>query len=148
MNSINTITITGSRKLSKKHIWKKFDEYLNLWTKCGRKWLVGGACGVDHWAIEWLLEKNEDCTAVVPFTILSQPKVVQPILKEMKKNGKVIELKLPNNKGAYLIRNKFMVDRSNVVIGFWNGRTGGSSKTLIYGIEKGREVHAYPIKLS
>jgi predicted Rossmann fold nucleotide-binding protein DprA/Smf involved in DNA uptake len=145
MNYENTITITGSRSITKKTAMKIFDEKLIPWLGNDFKWLIGGARGVDHWALEWLIEKNENCVIVVPFTISYQPKSIQPLLNNLKSIGKVIELKLPKHNGSYKKRNEFMVDQSGIVIGFWTGSPGGSHHTLKYGIEKGREVHAFSV---
>ena len=42
--------------------------------------------------MEWLLEHNESCSIVVPYTRARQPKWLQPWLEQMER---VVELQLP-----------------------------------------------------
>lgn len=44
------------------------------------------------------------------------------------------------NRGAYFKRNKYMVDNSDIVITWFDGRTGGTANTIDYAIRKGRSV--------
>jgi predicted Rossmann fold nucleotide-binding protein DprA/Smf involved in DNA uptake len=118
-----------------------FEQCLTPWLNSGVVWLLGGAIGVDHWALDWLRSAGEECHVVVPHAIADQPKEVRPLLASV---SNVTELRLPRGKRAYIERNRYMVDRSSVVIGFWTGQRGGSSWTLRYAIQRGLEVHAYP----
>ena len=88
------------------------------------------------------VERDERCWVVVPFRAADQPKAVQAVLE---KAEKIVELNLPKSKTAYIMRNKFMVDRSEIVVGFWSGSKGGTISTLRYALKVGREVHAFPI---
>lgn len=40
------------------------------------------------------------------------------------------------NRNCYMKRNKYMVDKSSLVIGIWNGRKGGTCNTLNYAKSK------------
>ncbi len=111
----------------------------------GRKWILGGARGVDQWAIEWLLENNEACWIVVPYTRSKQARWVQPWFDEVER---VVELQLPKRKNANAFRNRYMVDLSQIVFGFWSGKGGGTIKTLKYALRQRREVHAIPAPTS
>lgn len=44
------------------------------------------------------------------------------------------------NKGAFQKRNEWMVDRSNLVIAFYNGESGGTRNTIKYAEEQNVEV--------
>lgn len=104
--------------------------------------MLGGARGVDQWAMQWLAEHNEACWAVVPYTRAKQPKWIQPWLDEV---DRVVELQLPRRKTASAIRNRHMVDLSQIVFGFSSGKGGGTIKTLKYALRQRREVHAIPV---
>jgi predicted Rossmann fold nucleotide-binding protein DprA/Smf involved in DNA uptake len=138
----NSITITGSRDVDRETARALFEVHLSSLLNQGRTWLLGGARGVDHWAMEWLAEQNEVCWAVVPYTRAKQPRWVQPWFDEI---DRVVELQLPKRKTAYAIRNRHMVDLSQVVFGFWTGKGGGTIKTLRYALRQRKEVHGFPV---
>lgn len=137
-----TITIAGSRDVERETARSHFEQHLAPALSQGRRWLVATGRGVDHWAMEWLLEHGERCWGVVAYTRLRQPRWVQPWLDEL---DRVIELDLPKRKTASMIRNRHMVDQSDVVYGFWIGRGGDVTRTLKYAIRQRRETHAIPI---
>jgi predicted Rossmann fold nucleotide-binding protein DprA/Smf involved in DNA uptake len=140
----NSITITGSRDIASDTARTLFEHHLSLFLSQGRKWILGGARGIDQWAIEWLLENNEACWIVVPYTRARQPGWIQPWFDEVER---VVELQLPKRKNAYAFRNRHMVDLSQIVFGFWSGKGGGTIKTLKYALRQRREVHAIPLSV-
>ncbi len=137
-----SITITGSRDVDRETARALFEIHLSSFLNQGRTWFLGGGRGVDQWAMEWLAEHNEVCWAVVPYTRARQPTWVQPWFDEI---GRVVELQLPKRKNAYAIRNRHMVDLSQVVFGFWTGKGGGTIKTLRYALRQRKEVHGFPL---
>jgi predicted Rossmann fold nucleotide-binding protein DprA/Smf involved in DNA uptake len=140
----SSITIAGSRDLDRETARTLFEIHLSSFLNQGRTWMLGGARGVDQWAMEWLAEHNEVCWAVVPYTRAKQPGWVQPWFDEI---DRVVELQLPKRKSAYAFRNRYLVDLSGIVFGFWSGKGGGTIKTLKYALRKGREVHGIPASL-
>ena len=140
----NSITIAGSRDIAGDTARTLFEHHLSLFLLQGRTWILGGARGIDQWAIEWLLENNEACWIVIPYTRDRQPGWVQPWFDEVER---VVELQLPKRKNAYAFRNRHMVDLSQIVFGFWSGKGGGTIKTLKYALRQRREVHAIPVSV-
>ncbi len=134
--------IIGSRDVERGQAQILFEQHLSPFLSQGRTWLVGTAHGIDHWALEWLLENTEICWGVVPYTRLKQPRWVQPWLEQL---DRIIELQLPQRKTASAIRNRHLVDLSQIVFGFWTGRGGGITKALKYALRQRRETHAIPI---
>jgi hypothetical protein len=134
--------ITGSRDVDRETARTLFEQHLSPFLSQGRNWLVGTAHGIDHWAMEWLLEYGEICWSVVPYTRFKQPRWVQPWLDQL---DRIIELQLPQRKTAGAIRNRHMVDLSQIVFGFWTGRGGGITKTLKFAMRQRRETHAIPV---
>jgi predicted Rossmann fold nucleotide-binding protein DprA/Smf involved in DNA uptake len=120
-----------------------FEQHLSSLLHQGHTWLVGGARGIDEWAIEWLLEQNEVCWVVVPYTRAKQPRWLHPWLEQV---DRVVELQLPRRKSAYAFRNRYLIDQSRIVFGFWSGKGGGTIKTLRHALRKRREVHAIPVE--
>ncbi|MEP6819858.1 MAG: hypothetical protein ABJA18_10015, partial [bacterium] len=62
----SSIMITGSRDVDRETARTLFEQHLSSFLSQGRTWLVGTARGIDHWAMEWLIENSESCWAVVP----------------------------------------------------------------------------------
>jgi hypothetical protein len=145
MSVKSSIMITGSRDVGSVEARTLFEQHLSPFLSQGRTWLVGTSHGIEHWAMEWLLENSEICWVVVPYTRFRQPRWVQPWLEQL---DRIIELQLPRRKTASAIRNRYMVDLSQIVFGFWMGRGGGITKTLKYALRQRRETHAIPILLS
>jgi len=138
----NSIAITGSRDVDRETGRTLFEQHLSPLLAQGRTWLLGGSRGVDQWALEWLLEQNESCWIVVPYTRAHQPKWLHPWFDEV---DRVVELQLPKRKNASAIRNRHLVELSQIVVGFWSGKGGSTVKTLKHGLLKRREVHAIPV---
>ena len=138
----HSIMITGSRDVDRQTVRTIFELHLSSFLNHGRTWILGGARGVDQWAMEWLLENSEVCWVVVPYTRAKQPKWLLPWFDEI---DRVVELQLPKRKNAYAIRNRHMVDLSGIVFGFWSGKGGGTIKVLKYALRQRKEVHAIPV---
>jgi len=134
--------VIGSRDVDRETTRALFELHLLPFLSQGRTWLLGTARGVDHWAIEWLLENNEVCWTVVPYTRFRQPQWIQPWLEQM---DRIVELQLPRRKTASAIRNRHLVDLSGIVFGFWSGQGGTTVKALRYALRKRREVHGIPV---
>jgi|GEM_PF-1158095 len=142
MNSGDAITITGSRDIDRETARRLFEQNLSSLLHQGRTWLVGAARGIDQWAMEWLRDHNETCWVVVPYTMGDQPRWVQAWLEQV---DRVVELQLPRRKSSGAFRNRYMVELSQVVFGFWSGKGGSTVKTLRHALRKGREVHGIPV---
>ena len=142
MNASKSVVITGSRDVSRDIARELFEQHLSSLLHQGRTWLLGGARGIDQWAMEWLLEHNEGCWVVVPYTRGRQPKWIQPWFEQI---DRVVELQLPRRKTAHAYRNRYMVDLCGIVIGFRSGQGGGTLAILKYALRQQREVHAIPV---
>lgn len=143
MSVKNAIMVLGSRDIAREIARSLFEQHLSSLLHQGHTWLVGGARGVDEWAIEWLLEQNEVCWVVVPYTRAKQPRWLHPWLEQV---DRVVELQLPRRKSAHAFRNRYLVDQSRIVFGFWSGKGGGPIKTLRHALRQRREVHAIPVE--
>jgi predicted Rossmann fold nucleotide-binding protein DprA/Smf involved in DNA uptake len=142
MTGRTSIAIFGSRDVDRDTARTLFEQNLSSFADQGRTWVFGGNSGIDEWAIEWLLERNEVCWAVVPHTRFDQPKSIQPWLEQLER---VVELQLSGRKSARAFRNRYMVDLCGIVIGFRSGKGSGTQTILKYALRKQREVHAIPV---
>ena len=138
----SSIAIFGSRDVDRDTARALFEQHLASFVDQGRTWLLAGTRGIDEWAMEWLLERNEICWAVVPHTRFDQPKAIQPRLEQA---DRVIELQLPGRKSARAMRNRYLVDQCGIVIGFRSGKGSGTQAILKYALRNQREVHAIPV---
>jgi uncharacterized phage-like protein YoqJ len=142
MTTRTSIAIFGSRDVDRDTARTLFDEHLASFVDQGRTWLLAGTRGIDEWVMEWLLERNEVCWAVVPHTRFDQPKAIQSRLEQA---DRVIELQLPGRKSARAMRNRYMVDQCGMVIGFRSGKGSGTQAILKYALRNQKEVHAIPV---
>lgn len=142
MNSKQSVAIIGSRDVDRRTARNLFEQHLSSFLQHERTWFLGGARGIDQWAMEWLLEQNEICWAVVPYTIAVAPKWLLPWFEQVER---VVELQLPRRKSAYSFRNRYLVDVSEIVFGFRSGKGGGTYSTLRYALRQQKEVHAIPV---
>jgi predicted Rossmann fold nucleotide-binding protein DprA/Smf involved in DNA uptake len=142
MTSRTSIAIFGSRDVDRDTARTLFEQHLASFVDQGRTWLLASTRGIDEWAMEWLLERNEVCWAVVPHTRFDQPKAIQSRLEQA---DRVIELQLPGRKSARTFRNRYMVDLCGIVVGFRSGKGTGTLAILKYALRKQKEVHAIPL---
>ena len=110
-----------------------------------RKYYFGGARGADSDALEYIAKTQPGTTrtVVVPDRIVNQPAAAQGTTARYA--TEVIELK---NKGMdrYQIRNRYIVDHSNRVAAFTDGRkSGGTYNTIQYAKSQGVPVDIKPI---
>lgn len=104
------------------------------------RYLLGGARGIDSDALEYLAktQPGSSRTVVVPNRIGNQPAAAQQTTARYA--SEVIELK---NTGPdrYQIRNKYIVDNSNRMAAFTDGRkSGGTFNTIQYAKTTGKSV--------
>jgi predicted Rossmann fold nucleotide-binding protein DprA/Smf involved in DNA uptake len=142
MTTRSSIAIFGSRDVDRDTARTLFEQHLASFVDQGRTWLLAGTRGTDEWAMEWLLERNEICWAVVPHTRFDQPKAIQSRLEQA---DRVIELQLPGRKSARAFRNRYMVDLCGIVIDFRSGKGSGTQTILKYALRNQKEVHAIPV---
>lgn len=137
---VESITITGSRSVGEvivARLESLFERYLLPFARSEPSFFVGGAIGIDTEALNWLAERTRAVvTVVVPCAVDDQPAVAAEAIALWRAKGRlidVVELGAPTlNAAAYYTRNRWMVDRSELVIGFPRGAedTSGTWYTL------------------
>ncbi|MGW4042920.1 hypothetical protein [Streptomyces sp. NPDC004721] len=147
-----TVTITGTRSTSHKPL----DEYAQLFTAflgpfaTDAHFYIGGARGIDSLTLLWLAGNTEAAiTVAVPGTVCQQPaEARQAIARVRDRISEVVELAAPElNSASYHARNRWMVDRTSMTIGF--PRAGqlqsGTWQTLNYTRDQGKPHVVVPI---
>jgi hypothetical protein len=136
---MRAVTVTGSRTTGHQgpeHYAKLFADHLAPFAHDGHFYL-GGARGIDSLALEWLaVETRAWITVVVPGTLEQQPHEAQLVVDRARERvTEIVELRAePLDDAAHLARNRWMVDRSTLTIGFPVGesRKSGTWLTLDY----------------
>lgn len=141
-----TVTITGARATGEADLPALFRAYLQPFADEDVRVYLGGAVGIDATALDWLATHTRcRLTVVVPCTVADQPaEAAGPIhhWREHERLDDLVELRAPTvGTEAYHARNRWMVDRSEFVIGFPHGTDprSGTWYTLNYAAE-----HAKP----
>lgn len=133
MNEYDIIAITGHRVYQDPAAL-----YRGLDQLSARQYYFGGARGVDSDALEYIARTQPGSvrTVVVPNRVIDQPISSQAIIK--RHATEVIELR---NTGPdrYMIRNRYMVDKSTRVNAFYDYRgRGGTFNTIEYARAEGK----------
>ena len=110
--------------------------------------ITGMALGTDIWAAEIVLDRKKTNKVIHLICALPHPNFEsRRSLAERKRFNKIIKsadlVKEINNHyftGCYQVRNKWMVDRSNIVIAVFNGQAGGTKNTIDYANKMGVDV--------
>jgi len=105
--------------------------------------ISGMASGVDVWAAEIVLDrkrknKNLHLVCALPHPGFEKRRSEQEkqIFKDILEKADLV--KLINDHyftGCYQVRNRWMVDRSNLVISVFNGQKGGTKNTIDYAMK-------------
>lgn len=145
------VAITGSREIVS-YDAGTIDRAMKDVVKEASVIYFGGAIGSDSVALAAALKhrgkgKGPKLIVVVPDTLSKQPRATRSVSS---KADKVIELgnKITAFDGwkAYRTRNVYMVDRAELLVAFWNGKTkqvnkaAGTAGTIEYAKENGKKV--------
>lgn len=150
---LNT-TITGTRETEHHEItWytELFTRYLRPFADSGTHFYIGGAQGIDSLTLLWLAGNSEGkITIVTPGMVAQQPaKARQAISRCRERIDHIVELGAAELRApAYHARNRWMVDRSDIVIGFpLEGLADGSGtwQTINYGAQQGKPRLIVPV---
>lgn len=147
------MAVTGTRNTGH----RRLDEYADLFRKYlgpfatrDAHFYVGGAKGIDSLSLIWLADNTSAAvTIVVPGRVDQQPaEARQAIARTRDRIKEVVELQAPELKTpAYHTRNRWMVDRASMTIGFphHSEESSGTWQTLNYTREQGKPHLIVPV---
>jgi predicted Rossmann fold nucleotide-binding protein DprA/Smf involved in DNA uptake len=127
--------ITGTRQTGHRELaWFRdlFGTYLAPWTSDDAHFFIGGAEGIDSLSLLWLAGNSQaQITVVVPGTATQQPAEARQAIERCRDRiADVIELGAAElGTPAYHARNRYMVDRAQMAIGFPLAGPEGASGT-------------------
>ncbi|MGP2437033.1 hypothetical protein [Streptomyces sp. JW3] len=149
---MRVVTVSGTRDIAHRSV----TEYADLFAAYlgplvdGAHCYVGGAKGIDTLALCWLASRTgAGLTVVVPGTVQQQPAEARQAIAQVRDRlAEVVELRAPAlDTPAYHARNRWMVDRSTMTIGFPRAeRTrSGTWQTLTYTHDAGKPHLIVPV---
>lgn len=149
----NTCCFTGHRPENMEHsetdIRPRIEQAIETAMEKGiMTFITGMAMGTDIWAAEIVLEKKEKNRNIRLICALPHPNfekrrsiVEQTRFRDILKNADdVILVNRRYFSGCYHVRNKWMVDHSEMVIAVYNGSAGGTRNTVAYARSSGIDV--------
>lgn len=148
------VTITGTRSTGHRPLEEYrllFEEFLAPFVREGVRFYLGGAKGIDSLALLWLTwDTHVHLTVAVPARLADQPADARHAIATAKDAGRlddVVELGGPLATPGYFARNRWMVDRSEMVIGFPRAGTtaGGTYYTLDYAAKLDKPRMVLPV---
>lgn len=148
------VTITGTRSTGHRELAgyaALFAEYLDPFARPGVRFYLGGATGIDSLALLWLADHTDaQLHLVVPATLADQPADARHAAVTVQDSGRLaelVELGGPARTPGYHARNRWMVDRSQMTIGFPRAGTaeGGTWHTLDYTADQDKPRLVVPI---
>lgn len=150
---MRTVTITGTRNTGHRtpeEYARIFEAYVGPFANHDAHFCIGGAVGVDSLALVWLAENTAaDLTVVVPGTVGQQPpEARQAIARTRDRIKEIVELRAAElESAAYHARNRWMVDRSSMTIGFPHRDESGSGtwQTINYTSDQGKPRLIVPV---
>lgn len=147
--------ITGTRSTEHRELtWFRdlFGKYLAPWATDGAHFYIGGAVGIDSLTLLWLAGHSKSrITVVAPGTVAQQPADARQAIERCRDRiAEIVELGATELRSpAYHARNRYMVDRAQMVIGFpragTEGGSGGTWQTLNYGAAEGKPRLIVPV---
>lgn len=137
---VRAVTVTGTRSVGHRqlHSYRQlFEDYLKPFAGAGTRFYVGGAAGIDSLALLWLASESAAVlSVVVPVTLAEQPADARHAISTTRRDGRldeVVELGGQAGAAGYHARNRWMVDRSDLVIGFPHGDDPASGTVYTLG---------------
>lgn len=150
------IVISGSRQTgrrSQEEYERLFTEFLAPFANTDEaRVFVGGAKGIDSLALTWLVKRTAAHVVVAaPGTVEQQPDEAKAAITEALSSGRVevVELAHPEfpDTAAYHARNRWMVDRAQLLVAFpyGNDPNSGTWYTIRYAADQAKPRLIVPI---
>ncbi|MET7870409.1 DNA-processing protein DprA [Streptomyces cyaneofuscatus] len=149
---MRTVAITGTRETSHKPFTEYvdlFEQYLGPFAQAAH-FYIGGAVGIDSLALLWLAgQTSASITIVAPGTMSQQPvEAREAVARTRDRITEIVELAAAELRSpAYHARNRWMVDRASMTIGFPHATepSTGTWQTINYTAEQGKPRLIVPV---
>ncbi|NKZ03304.1 hypothetical protein [Actinomadura latina] len=128
------VTITGTRSTGHRNLAEYrelFEDYVRPFAQPGVRFHLGGASGIDSLALLWLAgETDTELVVAVPAKLADQPADARHAVETARVADRLtdlVELGGQTRTAGYHARNRWMVDRSQLTIGFPHTASGGGT---------------------
>lgn len=145
---MKAITICGHREVSGDQARELMSKILDRVIEKGFDTLITGvAVGADLMAASVAMDKNIDILAAIPFKgqearySKDQKELYEAIMAHPRTTKEYVSESY--HKGAYFKRNRYMVNRSSMVIAFMNNSKSGTGYTVDFAQSEGVEIFIY-----
>lgn len=111
-----------------------------------RRWVFGGAIGVDTVALLAAWGPSQHCTVIVPGTVAQQPAAARKVIET--RADDVVEMRAANlsSSAPYMLRNTAMVHASSRVLAFTDGGPSGTRNAMEYARFQARTVRVVGVQ--
>ncbi|MES9587833.1 MULTISPECIES: hypothetical protein [unclassified Streptomyces] len=149
---MRVVAITGTRATAHRPLDEYrsiFEQYLTPFAP-GAHFYIGGAKGIDTLTLLWLAgQTTATITIAVPGTLDQQPaEARQAVARTRDRIKEIVELGAADLRApAYHARNRWMVDRASMTIGFPHATepSTGTWQTITYTAEQGKPRLIVPV---
>ncbi|MEU0135611.1 hypothetical protein ABZ172_16520 [Streptomyces sp. NPDC006296] len=149
---LQTVAVTGTRRTGHRTIAEYtslFERYLAPFAP-GAHFYIGGAAGIDSLTLLWIAGRTSArITVVAPGTMDQQPaEAQQAVARTRDRVTEIVELGASELRTtAYHARNRWMVDRAQMTIGFPHATepSAGTWQTINYTAEQGKPRLIVPV---
>lgn len=150
---MRSVAITGTRDTGHRSLAayaRIFADYIDPFSTAASHFFIGGAKGIDSLSLLWLAENTiAQITIVTPGTVDQQPVEARQAISQVRgRISKVVELAAAELRTpAYFARNRWMVDHSDMTIGFprEGAPSTGTWQTLNYTADQGKPRLIVPV---
>lgn len=153
---IKAVTISGTRKtrsINPRDLAIVFRAATYVFDEDDTTWYVGGATGIDTLFLDWMIVRLQGFIhIVIPTKLEDQPRdaqrAIRNALSQLPRDVMLTEL---NSKAGspekYYVRNRFMVDRSQMLLGFPHETelSSGTGYTINYAATIGVPRMIWPV---
>ena len=129
---------------------KLIDEIEKIYLSGVKYFLTGCAMGVDIWCAEIVLQLKKKYKAIELFSVIPcnnhdekwNESYKQRLKNILDNSTKVIKLQENYTSDCYFRRNKYLVDKSNIILGVYDlkSQRSGTKNTLNYAISQNKEI--------
>ena len=142
----DVVMVTGHRHITSADVATVEREVAAEVAAGARRWVFGGAIGVDTVALLAAWGPSQHCTVIVPGTVAQQPVEARKVIEA--RADSVVEMCAANlsSSAPYMLRNAAMVHASSRVLAFTDGGPSGTRNAMEYARFQARPVRVVGVQ--
>lgn len=142
----DVVMVTGHRHITSADVATVEREVAAEVAAGARRWVFGGAIGVDTVALLAAWGPSQHCTVIVPGTVAQQPAEARKVIEA--RADSVVEMCAANlsSSAPYMLRNAAMVHASSRVLAFTDGGPSGTRNAMEYARFQARPVRVVGVQ--